>query len=209
MVKSLNQNEYFYKLENLDFNQEYLANFVKNEISPENWYVFDCGKIRWTVQEDYGTVRKECTAFRRSDWFQELYSLFNIKINFGDVLFTMTPPPGIPPHVDRNRSVALNLPVIGNFKKSPILWYKDFDKSTEAIRFYHSELSKVTNKPTALLFNPKKIHGVINEEDYNRCLLTIWWRNISYEKFLCGWQDGSLINWGAAKKNKFIKIIKD
>ncbi len=201
-------NQYFSTLDQLDFCQEYLQKFVETVLPTDNWYVFDCGKLRWTVQEEYGTARTECTSFPRTEWFHELYNLFNIKINFGDVLFTRTPPPGIPPHVDRNRPVALNIPVTGNFKDSPILWFENFDKETEVTRFYHSEISPITNKPTALLFNPQKIHGVINESDFERCLLTIWWRNISYQDFLKGWLDGSIIDWKVNASNKYIKVRK-
>jgi hypothetical protein len=199
-------NNYFSTLDDLEFSQDHIKNFVEKEVPPENWYVFNCGKLRWTVQEEYGTVRTECTSFQRTEWFHELYSIFNVKINFGDVLFTRTPPPGIPPHIDRNRPVALNIPVTGKFNTSPIQWFEEFDKNSEVTRFYHSQVSPITGKPTALLFNPQKIHGVINEDDVDRCLLTIWWRDISYKKFLSGWNDGSIINWKVNEQNKFIKV---
>lgn len=202
------EEDYFFPLETLSFSQDYLKNFVAETISPEDWYVFDCGKTRWTVQEDYGTVRTECTAFVRTEWFLELYRLFTVPINFGDILFTRTPPPGIPPHVDRNRPAAINFPVSGNFTDSPILWYNSFDRKDEVARFYHSQQSSITSQPTALLFNPQKIHGVINAGDIHRCLLSIWWRGVSYEQILKMWLEGTLINWEVNEQNRLIKVIR-
>lgn len=199
--------DYFRPLDGLEFDQDYLSRFVDG-IPEMSWYIFDCGRLRWTVQEDYGTVRTECTAFTRTDWFQELYRLFKLPIQYGDVFFTRTPPPGIPPHIDRNRPVAINLPVKGDFVDSPMIWYSSFGKGSEVTRFYHSQKSSITAKPTALLFNPQKIHGVINTSDVDRCLLSFWWRNINYDQFLNAWEDGSLIDWQVNKTNKYIKVLR-
>lgn len=201
------ESSFYFGLETLYFDQEYLKDFVRNEISNENWYVFDCGKHRWTVQQDYGTVRKECTYFRRTEWFMELYRLFNVPINIADIFFTRTPPPGIPPHVDRNRPAVINLPVTGTFFNSPIHWYSSFDTSTECDRFYHSQESNIAQQNTALLFDGHKIHGVTNLDDHDRCLLSFWWRQKSYKEILALWKSGELINWDANKKNKHVKVL--
>ncbi len=204
----MSSEDYFFPLPNIKFDQAYLQEFVRNEIAPEDWYVFDCGKLRWTVQESYDTIRSECTSFKRTEWFQELYQLFKEPINFGDVLFTRTPPPGVPPHIDRNRPVAINFPVIGAFKDSPILFYDNFDRGSEVSRFYHSDMNPQTGENLAVMFNPQKIHGVINEDDRSRCLLSIWWRDISYADLKTRWLDGSLIDWEQNEKNKYIKVSK-
>lgn len=204
----MSQNDFFICLDDLEYSPEYLADFVSNEIAEEDWYIFDCGKIRWTVQEDYSTIRTECTNFRRTIWFHELLNLFTVPINFGDIFFSRTPPPGVPPHVDRNRPVAINLPVFGHYKDSPILFFNSFSAADEATRFHHSTISPITQKKTALLFNPQKIHGVINETDRDRCLLSFWWRNLKFDDAKRMWGDGSLINWEQNKLNKYVKVLR-
>jgi hypothetical protein len=200
--------EFFMCLDDLSFSPSHLNDFVQNEIHEDAWYVFDCGKTRWTVQESYGTIRTECTSFHRSQWFQELYNLFTVPINFGDIFFTRTPPPGIPPHVDRNRPAAINLPVSGHFEDSPILFYDTFSSTSERYRFYHTTVSPITNERSAFLFNPQKIHGVINESDRQRCLLSFWWRTLTFDQVVEKWRDGSLINWSENEKNELVKVLR-
>jgi hypothetical protein len=200
--------DYYFTLDNLMFSRDHLVNLVKNDIDAEDWYIFDCGKLRWTVFEEYSTDRSECTRFTRTPWFEELISLFNPPIHYSDIFFTRTPPPGIPPHIDRNRPAAINFPVTGTFDNSPMVWFKDFDRETLCEEYHHSYKSPVTNDLSAVLFNPQKIHGVLNENDTDRCLLSVWWRDHSFEEIKKLWSEGELINWDINRTNKYVKFVK-
>ena len=198
----------FLRLEDLYFDREYLVDFITTQIPQEDWYVFNCGKLRWTVRESYQTLRTECTKFNKTAFFRELMDLFTVDIGVGDMIFTKTPPPGIPPHIDRNRSAAINFPVTGTFKNSPMTWYQTFDTKTKYDSYTHSDISTKTDDYTAVLFDPTKIHGVENKDDDTRCLLSVWWRNSSYNDIAELWRNGELINQEANERNKFVKVLK-
>ncbi len=201
------EDDYFFPLKNLYFDRHYLISFLKESVDESDWYVFDCGKLRWTVREHYGNQRTECTKFKRTRFFQELFNLFTIPINSGDILFTRTPPPGIPPHIDRNRPAAINFPVLGSLKDSPMAWYSDFDSSKKIMEYDHCFQSSITHELAPVLFNPQKIHGVENKRDRTRCLLSIWWRDHSFEEVKAFWKKGSLINWKVNEQNTYVKYI--
>lgn len=179
-----------------------------SQIPSHHWYLFDCGKTRWTVQESYSTRRMECAYFPKESPLLQLYQLFDPPINFGDLILTRTPPPGIPPHVDRNRSAAINFPISGSFFNSPIQWFETFSKESEVHRFYHSQVSAITKELTPLLFDPKKIHGVLNLDDHDRCLLSVWWRNHSFDEIRDRWSNGSLIKKHESLQNPILSLLR-
>lgn len=202
MGKVLNQRELYCPLEELHWDNKYLKDFCNN-LDQEGWYEFNCSGLRWTLREDsFSAKRTECTSFERQEFFQELLGIFNLEINYSDILFTRTPPPGIPPHVDRNRSAAINFPVLGNLKDSPMVWYNNFEDKEIVGSCNHF----VENRQCAILFDPKKIHGVINNDDFDRCLLSIWWRNIPYKDFLKLYSNGELFNLEKIEASRFFSI---
>jgi hypothetical protein len=207
MNRQDNNSDLYTPLEHLYFDQNYLIDFVENHIPIDHWYLFDCQKIRWTVQESYHTKRTECTYFKRTTFFQELFALFNETINYGDVFFTRTPPPGVPPHIDRNRGAVINFPITGSFTKSPMTFYSNFDRHSKVDEYTHERKSPLTKESTPYLFNPKEIHGVENENDQQRCLLSIWWRDYDYQTVLNMINDKTLINLKANEENKYIKFL--
>ena len=54
--------EYACELPTLWFDREYLLDHV-NGVALDNWYIFDCGHIRWTVQEAF-EPRLECKNYK-------------------------------------------------------------------------------------------------------------------------------------------------
>lgn len=194
--------EYYTLIPNLKYDKEYLKKFLYSEVKYEDWYEFNCGKIRWTVKEDYNSTRTECSNFQRTSFFEDLYKIFNIPINYGDVMFSKTPPPGVPPHIDRNRPVAINFPIIGNFHNSPITWYSNFSSNSEILDSNHfTDNQEQVLSP--MLFNPQKIHGVKNKDDYDRCILTVWWRHHSYKEVLKLLKTNELFNLSEISKSSY------
>ncbi len=183
------EEEYFVLLEDLKWDTSYLKKFCQ-ELDPESWYEFSCGGIRWTMREDSLSKRTECTNFKKTTFFKELGNLFNYPLNKADIFFTKTPPPGIPPHVDRNRAVAINIPVLGKLSDSPMVWFDSFDKKNIVAECNHLH----NGNPTAVLFDPSKIHGVLNDDDNERCLLSIWWRDITFSEALSEHKKGKFLN---------------
>ena len=124
---------YCRELKSLWYDREYLLNHLES-IDEKNWYLFDCGHIRWTVQEAFN-ARRECKNYPFSEFHYELIKLFTPAISFDTVLYTQTAIGGAPPHQDRNRPTALNFAIRGEFSDtSPQVFYDSFDRSTEKYR---------------------------------------------------------------------------
>lgn len=86
------------------------------------------------------------------------------------------------PHRDVGRTAAINIPLLGNFEKTPIMF---FDSKQDLIfKYYYND--------RACIVNTQQIHGVKNITQY-RCILSIslnlsW--NILQSKDLCGCSPG-------------------
>ena len=112
-----------------------------------------------------------------------------------------------PPHQDRNRLAILNIAIRGEFgNKSPQTFYDDFDRETHLFDMeYH--ISDDTNEFAPWLFKGAKVHGVQNNGDPTRAILSCCWRHHTYEDIYNGIKDGTMINWDANERNKRIKFI--
>jgi len=200
------RDDYCFELKNLWYDREYLLDHLEN-IDNDKWYEFNCGHIRWTVHEKFDP-RKECKNFKISEFHKELFSLFNPRIMLDTMIYTSTPVGGTPPHQDRNRPCVLNFAVKGHFDDvSPQTFYETYDRDSYLHDMPYKK-SDITNEFAPWLFKGDKIHGVKNDDDYDRTIITCCWKNNSYADIQKAWIDGSLINWEANEKNKRIKVIK-
>jgi hypothetical protein len=205
MLEEKKTAQYCHELTNLWFDRQYLSNHLAS-IEEDEWYVFDCGKTRWTVQESFDP-RLECKNYSWSDFHEELALLFNIPIMPDTMLYTSTPVGGNPPHQDRNRRAVLNFPVNGKFGlDSPQTFFETFDRTTLKYTMPY-EKSKLTDELAPWLFKGQQIHGVTNESDEGRTIITTCWRHNSYEDIKAKIEDGTLINWEQNKKNKRVRFI--
>lgn len=196
---------YCLELGNLWYDREYLLDHLEN-IDNDDWYEFDCGQVRWTVQEEF-KPRSECKNYRWSEFHIELAKLFNPPITPDTMLYTSTPVGGTPPHQDRNRPTVLNFAVKGIFEdNSPQTFYGDFDRTTLEYTMPYSK-SNITNEFAPWMFVGPKIHGVENKSDAERTIITCCWRHNSYNEILEGLRSGSIINWEQNEKNKRVKFI--
>ena len=196
---------YCRELKSLWYDREYLLNHLEN-IDENNWYLFDCGHIRWTVQEAFN-ARRECKNYPFSEFHYELIKLFTPAISFDTVLYTQTAIGGAPPHQDRNRPAALNFAIRGEFSDtSPQVFYDSFDRSTEKYRMTY-EKNGLTKEFAPWIFKGPEIHGVENKTEKNRIIITCAWRHNSYEDIEKRLLDGTLVNWEQNEKNKRIKFV--
>lgn len=196
---------YCTELYTLWYDREYLLDHLEN-IDNDEWYEFDCGQMRWTVQEAF-KPRMECKNYRWSEFHLELAQLFNPPITPDTMLYTSTPVGGTPPHQDRNRPTVLNFAVRGKFgDDSPQTFYGDFDRTTLEYTMPYS-ISNYTNEFAPWLFVGPKIHGVENKSDTDRTIITCCWRHNSYDEILNGLKTGSIINWEVNAKNKRVKFL--
>jgi hypothetical protein len=202
-----NVSDYAVELPTLWYDRDYLKEHLNN-IDNDDWYLFDCGHVRWTVHEAYqDKPRLECKNYVWSEFHQELAELFNPPIMPDTMLYTSTPIGGVPPHQDRNRLAILNIAISGEFyDKSPQTFYEDFDRETHIFDMEY-RVSEKTNEFAPWLFKGNKVHGVTNTADPDRTILSCCWRHNDYEDILQRLQDGTLINWEANEKNKRIKFI--
>ena len=197
--------QYCRELPTLWYDRNYLLDHLDN-IDNDDWYQFDCGHIRWTVQEAFNP-RLECKNYKWSEFHYELASLFTPAITPDTMLYTSTPIGGTPPHQDRNRPAVLNFAVKGKFEDtSPQTFYEDFDRQTKKFTMPYS-VSKYTNEFAPWMFKGPEIHGVDNDNDPDRVIITCCWRHNSYEDIESIMLNGSLINWEQNDKNKRIKFI--
>lgn len=197
--------QYCLELRTLWYDREYLLDHLEN-IDNDDWYEFDCGQMRWTVQEAFNP-RMECKNYRWSEFHLELAQLFNPPITPDTMLYTSTPIGGTPPHQDRNRPAVLNFAVRGKFgNDSPQTFYSDFDRSTLEYTMPYT-VSNQTNEFAPWMFVGPKIHGVENNSDTDRTIITCCWRHNSYNEILEGIKTGSIINWEQNEKNKRVKFI--
>jgi len=196
---------YCRELPTLWYDREYLLDHLEN-IDNEDWYQFDCGHIRWTVHEAFNP-RLECKNYKWSEFHYELAMLFKPAITPDTMLYTSTPIGGTPPHQDRNRPAVLNFAVRGKFEDvSPQTFYEDFDRSTKKYVMPYS-VSEKTNEFAPWMFKGPEIHGVDNDADEDRVIITSCWRHNSYSEIEQGMLDGSIINWEQNEKNKRIKFL--
>lgn len=202
-----NSSDFVAELPSLWYDREYLEDHMTS-IDMDNWYVFDCGHVRWTVHEAYEqTPRLECKNYAWSEMHQELAELFNVPIMPDTMLYTSTPIGGVPPHQDRNRLAILNFAVRGKFgDTSPQTFFDDFDRSTHVFDMPYNK-SNITNEFAPWLFRGSKVHGVQNTDDPLRSILSCCWRHHTYDQILAGLTDGSLVNWEVNEKNKRIKFV--
>ena len=68
-------------------------------------------------------------------------------------------------------------------------------------------VSKYTNEFAPWMFKGPEIHGVDNDNDPDRVIITCCWRHNSYEDIERSMLNGSLINWEQNEKNKRVKFI--
>lgn len=199
--------DYAVELPSLWYDREFLLEHL-NSIDTDNWYLFDCGHVRWTVHESYeNNPRLECKNYIWTEFHQELAELFNPPIMPDTMLYTCTGEGGVPPHQDRNRLAILNIAIRGEFyDKSPQTFYDSFDRLSHLYDMKY-QISSHTNEFAPWLFKGSKIHGVKNEGDPNRAILSCCWRHNSYEDIISRLKDGTLINWDVNQKNKRIKFI--
>lgn len=196
---------YCLELGNLWYDREYLIDHLEN-IDNGAWYEFNCGQVRWTVQESF-KPRAECKNYKWSEFHIELAQLFTLPITPDTMLYTSTPIGGTPPHQDRNRPAVLNFAVRGKFNDdSPQVFYGDFDRNTLEYTMPYTK-SNITDEYAPWMFVGPKIHGVENLSDENRTIITCCWRHNSYDEIVSKIRDGSLINWEQNKKNKRVKFI--
>jgi hypothetical protein len=187
------------ELNTLWYDREYLIDHLSN-IDDDDWYEFNCGHIRWTVQEEFNP-RLECKNFKWSEFHYELANLFTIPITPDTMLYTSTPLGGTPPHQDRNRPAVLNFAVRGIFgDDSPQTFYDTFERSSLSFTMPYTKSTK-TNELAPWIFSGPKIHGVENKNDVDRTIITSCWRHNSYDEIVSKLKDGSLINWEQNKKN--------
>ena len=197
--------QYCLELPTLWYDREYLLDHLEN-IDNDDWYEFDCGQIRWTVQEAF-EPRMECKNYRWSEFHLELAQLFNLPITPDTMLYTSTPVGGTPPHQDRNRPAVLNFAVKGKFgNDSPQTFYSDFDRSTLEYTMPYT-VSSQTKEFAPWMFVGPKIHGVENKSDIDRTIITCCWRHNSYDEILEGIKTGNIINWEQNEKNRRVKFI--
>ena len=197
--------DYACELPTLWFDREYLLDHL-NGVAEDNWYIFDCGHIRWTVQEAF-EARLECKNYKFNEFHKELAELFNPPIMPDTMLYTSTPIGGTPPHQDRNRLGIINFPIKGEFNESsPQTFYSDFDRETLEFTM-HYKTSEKTQEFSPWLFSGPKIHGVENIDDADRTIITTCWRHHTYEQVLQGLRDGSFVNWDVNEKNKRVKFL--
>jgi hypothetical protein len=203
-----NSNNYCLELPNLWYDRPFLENHM-NSIDMDNWYLFDCGHVRWTVHEEYqGLPKIECKNYPWTEFHQELALLFNPKIVPDTMLYTTASLGGVPPHQDRNRLCILNFAIRGKFSStSPQTFYKEFDQSTLEYTMEYN-ISNQTNEFAPWLFKGSKIHGVKNYSDPDRAILTVCWRHNTYEDIIDRLYNDTLINWDQNAKNKYIKFLK-
>jgi|TARA_B110000305_G_scaffold140338_1_gene156441 hypothetical protein len=199
--------EYAVELPTLWYDRTFVENHL-NSIEQDDWYIFDCGHVRWTVHEAYeNNPRLECKNYVWTQFHQELAELFNVPIMPDTMLYTATPIGGVPPHQDRNRLAILNFAVRGEFgNTSPQTFYDDFDRETHIFNMEYVH-SKSTNEFAPWLFKGSKVHGVQNTNDPDRAILSCCWRHHSYEDILQGINNGTLINWEANEKNKLVRFV--
>ena len=67
--------------------------------------------------------------------------------------------------------------------------------------------SAITNELAPWVFAGPKIHGVENNSDETRTIITTCWRHNTYDEIVAGLRDGSIINWEQNEKNKRIKFV--
>jgi len=79
---------YCRELSSLWYDRKYLLEHLES-IEEDNWYIFDCGHIRWTVHEAFN-ARRECKNYPLSEFHYELINLFTPAISFDTVLYTQT-----------------------------------------------------------------------------------------------------------------------
>lgn len=204
-LAEIRSTQYCNELPNLWFDRQYLIEHLES-IEEDEWYVFDCGKVRWTVQESFDP-RLECKNYSWSEFHEEIALLFSIPIMPDTMLYTSTPIGGTPPHQDRNRRAVLNFPVHGKFGlDSPQTFFETFDRDTVEYTMPY-EKSDITDELAPWLFNGPKIHGVTNQSDVGRTIITTCWRHNTYEEIRSKIADGSLINWEQNEKNKRVKFL--
>lgn len=202
-----NVSDYAVELPTLWYDRNFLLDHL-NSIDTDNWYLFDCGHVRWTVHESYeNNPRLECKNYIWTEFHRELAELFNPSIMPDTMLYTCTGEGGVPPHQDRNRLAILNIAIRGEFnEKSPQTFYEDFNKESHIFDMEY-RVSKDTNEFAPWIFKGNKIHGVKNYGDPARAILSCCWRHNDYEDILARLKDGSLINWEVNSRNKRIKFI--
>lgn len=195
------------ELPTLWYDRQFLLDHI-NSIDLDNWYVFDCGHVRWTVHESYEqNPRLECKNYVWTEFHQELAELFTIPIMPDTMLYTCTGEGGVPPHQDRNRPAIINIAIRGEFgAKSPQTFYDDFNRDTHIFDMEY-RVSNDTNEFAPWVFKGSQVHGVKNDGDPTRAILSCCWRHNTYEEIVAGLKDGSLINWEANAKNKRIKFL--
>ena len=200
-----NVSDYAVELPTLWYDRKHLEKHLKS-IPDRSWYAFDCGHIRWTVHEEYDKPRLECKNYRWTDFHQELAELFNPPIMPDTMLLTATPIGGVPPHIDSNRFAILNFAIQCEFHDaSPQTFYEDFDKP-ECFRMEYT-MSNETLQFSPWLFKGSKVHGVDNQDDPDRVILSCCWRHNTYEEIRDGILDGSMINWEVNERNQHVKFV--
>lgn len=177
---------------------------VVDSIPSYNWYTFGCNNIRWTVRERITKYRLECKNIEPNPFFDELFRFFKGNLSYDRLLFSKTPPPGVPKHIDRTRQSIVNFPVCGTFKNSPQSFWEGFDSESPSHRFFYRKNEK-TGYLFPFAFNGQAVHSVENADDEERTVLSIWF-DIPFESFRDGGMSfEDLID--AKFDGKFIKLL--
>lgn len=207
LMQTAGSSEFATELPTLWYDRQYLLRHL-DSIDLDSWYLFDCGHIRWTVHESYEkNPRLECKNYPWTEFHQELAELFNPPVLPDTMLYTCTGEGGVPPHQDRNRLAIINIPIRGEFgKKSPQTFYENFNRDSHVFDMEYN-LSDRTNEFSPWVFKGSKVHGVKNEGDPTRAILSCCWRHNSYEEIVDGLKTGSLVNWDVNARNKRIRFI--
>lgn len=175
-----------------------------HEIPKFNWYEFACNNIRWTVKEHVKRYRSECKNFSLDGFYIELIDFFAIELNFDRILFSRTPPPGVPRHIDRTRNTIVNIPIEGLFYNSPQSFWTGFTDNDFSSQFHYS-ISEKTNEYAPVAFDGQTIHSVENEGDDDRTILSIWF-DIPYSEFNRLLSEDKVFN--KNYKGKYFKLVK-
>lgn len=159
------------ELPNIWYDIEHLKKMAQS-IPSYNWYSFSCNNIRWTVKEKIKRYRLECKNIEPDPFFDDLFKFFKGNLSYDRMLFSKTPPPGVPKHVDRTRQTIINFPILGTFHDSPQSFWLEFDSAEPTSQFFYKKNSQNFYYP--IVFDGQAIHSVENEGDEDRTILSVW-----------------------------------
>jgi hypothetical protein len=140
------------------------------------------GKGPW-VSEGY--ANKYLRPKDSIDLFSDIYKQIpEFEIDIGRVFFAeLEPFQFLHPHKDLYRKASINIPLIGDFTKTPVTFYSEKSTKKEHILYKHCY------NDTATVINTEVYHGVVNTTNEKRYIfcLSVYpdWDTIKqvYEKY--------------------------